>query len=199
MATVEVSDSNNATFHGHPSPPRFWVDQERESQKAVDLTQYLDKWYKENPNISPTPPPPSFFRVNTIKAAIYSHPTIGTAMDLKPITWIPQLKPLDFSSRDPFGFDCWVHDVIHGIFLFRLKSLYIGFVYVLLSIFYCWFCFLVKKDENFLVVEWWWLVGLAWIYGDGVDQVIVAAMTGDIQGRDGRHRPRLVVVVCLVF
>ena len=143
----------------------------------MDLTQYLDEWYKENLNISPPPPPLTFFGVNAIKAAIYSHPTISAVKDLKPNTWIPQLKPLDFSSTDPFGFDCWVHDVIHGIFLFRLKSLYIGFVYVLLSIFYCWFCFLVKKDENFLVVEWWWLVGLAWISKGGVDRAIVAAGT----------------------
>uniref|UniRef100_A0A7N2LKA9 PGG domain-containing protein n=1 Tax=Quercus lobata TaxID=97700 RepID=A0A7N2LKA9_QUELO len=58
----------------------------KESQEAVDLTQYLDKWYKENPNISPPPPPPTFFGVNAIKAAIYSHPTISATKDLKPIT-----------------------------------------------------------------------------------------------------------------
>ena len=76
--------------------------------------------------------------------------------DLKPITSIPQLIPLDFSSRDPFGFDCWVHDVIHGFFWFRFNSLYIGFVCVVLpSIFYCWCCFLifffflVEKQTNY--------------------------------------------------
>ena len=155
----------------------------------MDLTQYLDEWYKENPNISPPPPPPTFFGVNTIKAAIYSHPTVNAAKNLKPITWIPQLKPLDFSSRDPFGFDCWVHNVIHGFFLFRLNRLYIiWFVYILLSIFYCWFCFLINNEERWeiksyllvFLLEWWWLVRLAWISSGGVDRVILAAMTGDV-------------------
>ena len=104
----------------------------------------MDEWNKENPIISPLPPPPTFARVNPIKVAIYSHPTFGSTMDLKPITSIPQLIPLDFSSRDPFGFDCWVHDVIHGFFWFKFNSLYIGFVCVVLpSIFYCWCCFLI--------------------------------------------------------
>ena len=173
----------------------------------MDLTQYLDEWYKENLNISPPPPPLTFFGVNAIKAAIYSHPTISAVKDLKPNTWIPQLKPLDFSSTDPFGFDCWVHDVIHGVFWFRLNSLYVGFVYVVLSIFYCWFCFLINSEERweirqicwfFLVVEWWWLVGMAWISGGGVDQAIMAVVIGDIQGGGGQRQPRLVVVVCLV-
>ena len=43
------------------------------------------------------------------------------------------------------------------------------------------------------------MVGLAWISNGGVDGAIVAAMTGDVQGGDGRRWPRLVVVVCLVF
>ena len=42
-------------------------------------------------------------------------------------------------------------------------------------------------------------MGLAWISSGGVDRAIVAAVTGDVQGGDGWHRPRLVVVVCLVF
>ena len=40
--------------------------------------------------------------------------------------------------------------------------------------------------------------GLAWISSGGVDLAIVAVVTGDVQGGDGRHWPRLVVVVCLV-
>ena len=135
VATAEV--------HDHPPPPRFLAYQERESPEVMDLTQYFDEWYKEYPNISTPPPPPTFFEVNTIKAAICSHPIVNSTKDLKPITWI-SLKPLDFSSRDPFGFDCWVHDVIHGFFWFRLNSLYLWFFYILLSIFYCWFFFLNK-------------------------------------------------------
>ena len=184
-----------AEVHDHPPPPRFLADRERESQEVIDLTQYLDEWYKENPKISTPPPPPTFFGVNTIKAAIYSHPTVSSAKDLKPIRWI-SLKPLDFSSRDPFGFDCWVHDVIHGFFWFRLISLYVWFVYILLSIFYCWFFFLINNEErweiksnllDFLVVEWWWLVGLAWISSGGVDWAIVVAVTGDVQCGDGQR------------
>ena len=42
-------------------------------------------------------------------------------------------------------------------------------------------------------------MGLAWISSGGVDRAIVAVVIGDAQGRDGWHRPRLVVVVvCLV-
>ena len=39
---------------------------------------------------------------------------------------------------------------------------------------------------------------MAWIFGGGVDQAIMAVVTGDIQGGGGQHQPRLVVVVCLV-
>ena len=47
----------------------------------------------------------------------------------------------------------------------------------------------------FLVVEWWWLVGMAWISSGGVDRAIMAAVIGDVQGGGGRRQPRLVVVV----
>ena len=78
--------ATKAEVHDHPPPPRFLVDRERESQEVMDLTQYLDECYKEYPNISTLPPTPSFFGVNTIKVAIYSHPTVSFAKDLKPIT-----------------------------------------------------------------------------------------------------------------
>ena len=78
VATIEV--------HDHPPLPRFLANWERESQEVMDLTQYLDECYKEYPNISTLPPAPTFFEVNTIKAAIYSHPTVSFAKDLKPIT-----------------------------------------------------------------------------------------------------------------
>ena len=39
---------------------------------------------------------------------------------------------------------------------------------------------------------------MAWISGGGVDQAIMAVVTGDIQGGGGQRQPRLVVVVCLV-